>query len=193
MKRYKLVKTNSYKVGMNEVQGLKAAMLSAMKPVVELIQGKAYWTDKNNLLNEAEYTSRDGFIAHSHNCGGIQLDLIVPKCEEYEFSFLDFGECDDSECECRDPNGSGECGYDTEGHLDAFLRVWLKFEGVNPDNDKLQFYITVHGGNGDAPYFRTKYSNDYFEASFEVASVAEFKKIAPKHLNKVLKLIGGGK
>jgi hypothetical protein len=173
----------SYKIGVDEIEGLKAAMIEVMKPVQASIKRRTYWSDVE--LEEAEYKSRDGFIPHSHNCGGIQLDEVIPKCEESNFDFLEFGECDDEEC-----NHEQECGYESEGHLDAKLRIWLKFEGYDEETGELSFWLYCGGGNGDAPYFRTQYETDIFEASFTCKSVAGLKRAAAKHVNALLKVIG---
>lgn len=166
----------SYKIGVDEIEGLKEAMLEAFKPVSDLIQEKVYWND--SLLSDAEYKSRDGFIPHSHNLGGIILGVIVPVCERYEFEFMEFGDCEYcgmNKC------GESECASESEGHLDAYLRIWFKLESVSDDGE-MSFYINASGGNGDAPYFRTQYLADIFEASFSCKSVAGLKRAASKHI-----------
>jgi hypothetical protein len=163
----------SYKVGVDEVKGLKAAMLEAMQPIKSFLADRMYWTDDGPKLREAEYKSRDGFIAHSHNCGGIQIFEVIPDCEQYDFSFLEFGECDTPD-ECAD-----ECLCSCEGHLDASLQVFLKFEGIDSETGELGFYLILHGGNNDAPYFRS--STNIFETEFTASSVADFKnKVRPR-------------
>lgn len=177
---------NSYKLGMQEIIGLEFAMREVFKPVQELIAESAYWTDSDSLVDTVEYKSRDGFIANKHNCGGLQIRIVVPKCEEYDWSFLNFGECDD----CK-PGDNGQCGYngqeclsESEGHLDAALRIWFKFEGI--EGDELKFMLYVGGGNGDAPYFRSHAETDIFEAEFTCKSVAGLKRAASKHIKALL-------
>lgn len=189
MKQIKLTPDakNSYKIGIDEIVGLKDAMLSVMRPVQAVIKNKIYWSDVN--LETAEYRRRDGFIPHSHNCGGIQITEVIPKCEESSFDFLTFGECDlyndpDYADSCG-PNGSG-CQCDNEGHLSAKLAVFLKFEGID-DTGALNFYLILHGGNQDAPYFRT--STDVFEAEFSCKSVAGLNRAASKHIAKLINIL----
>lgn len=192
---------NSYKLGMNEVVGLKQAMAETLKPVVDSIVDKVYWTSAEHIVKDAEYKSRDGFIANSDNRGGIMIDLVIPSCERYDFGYLEFGECDGCNKDCTVCRGSiddpkneeysgGECGSEVEGHLDARLRIWFKFEGINDDGE-LEFYINGCGGNGDAPYFRIKNLPDFFEASFACKSVAGIKRAAAKHIKKLLKIVEG--
>ncbi len=180
---------HSYKIGVDEIEGLKAAMTEVMRPIQAAIKSKIYWSDVS--LDDAEYKSRDGFIPHSHNCGGIRITEIIPKCEESSFDFLEFGECeyyDDPEfADSCGPNGSG-CTCDDENHLSAKLAVWLKFEGLD-DDGTLKFYLILHGGNNDAPYFRQ--SKDIFGAEFTCKSVKGLKRAAAKHVKKLVKIIGG--
>lgn len=185
----------SYKIGMKEVEGLEAAIRLAFKPVENLIRDKAYWS--SDFLRQVEYKSRDGFIPHSHNCGGLEIGLVVPKCEEYEFNFLEFGECEDCGDAEKYPEGDHQCGYegiecasDSDGHLDAYLKIWFKFEGINEDGE-LEFYINACGGNGDAPYFRVQHLSDIFEASFTCKSVAGLNRAASKHIKALVKVLGG--
>jgi len=190
----KIEQGSSYKVGMDEIPGLEAAMREAFKPVVEHLQDLAYWNRETDA-EKSEYKRRDGFIPHSHNCGGLEWSTVVPSCVKYEFDFLEFGECD--ECGKADeyPEGDHQCGYkgfecayESEGHLDAKLRVWFKFEGL--EDGTLKFYLYAGGGNGDAPYFRTKYETDLFEASFEAKSLAGIQRTASKHIKALLKVLG---
>lgn len=178
---------NSYKIGVNEIVGLRQAMIEVMTPIRNALKEHIYWSDVR--LTDAEYKSRDGFIPHSHNCGGIQITEFIPKCEEYDFGYLTFGECeyaDDPEfADSCGPNGRG-CECDSENNLSAKLAVWLKFEGIQGDGS-LSFYLILHGGNNDAPYFRT--SNDVFDAEFSCKSVAGLKKAAAKHIKKLLEVI----
>jgi hypothetical protein len=172
------------KVGINEVKGLKDVLKSLMAPVQTHIKNHIYWSDVD--LTESEYTSRDGFIPHSHNCGGIEISEVIPKCEQYEFGFLEFGECDPEYCECHKPDPNGECALDIDGHNDAKLRVWLKFEGIN-EQDEMEFYLYMGGGNGDAPYFRVNAEATIFEAQFTAKTLSELKRVGAKHINNLIK------
>lgn len=193
--KMRILKTNSYKIGINEVLGLKNRMFKILKPVQKAIKDKAYWNSVS--IEESEYLRRDGFIPHSHNCGGLEIQLVVPKCEEYDFGFLEFGECDICGTpECVDKNGESiQCGYEGEecasecdGHLDAKLRVWFKFEGI--ENGKMNFYLYMGGGNGDAPYFRVRSETTIFEAEFSAKTLAELEQKSKRHIKKLLKTIG---
>lgn len=187
---------NSYKLGMNEVLGLRNAISEAFSPLCNAIKDKAYWSSV--ALEDVEYMDRDGFIPHSHNCGGLRINLVIPKCESYEFDFLEFGECD----ECGDtekyPEGDHRCGYEgqecayeSEGHLDAALRIWFKFEGYDKETGDLNFYLVMSGGNRDAPYFREQHLATIFEASFSCKSVEGLKRAAAPHIKKLLKAVQG--
>jgi hypothetical protein len=195
---YKLTKDahKSYKIGVDEIEGLKAEMYSVIKPIQVAIKDQTYWNDCE--FKDSGYKSRDGFIPHSHNGGGPQLRIVVPKSEESSFGFVGFGDCDECGNETEYPEGDHQCGYngvecgnETEGHLDASLRVWFKFEGIDTETGTLNFYLVVAGGNGDAPYFRTNYEEIYFESEFSCKSVKGLKKAASKHIKAVLKLIEG--
>lgn len=178
---------NSYKIGMEEIEGLERAMRSAFQPIVDSIADRVYWYDKDSLVSRAEYKSRDGFIPYADNHGGLELNAVIPKCEEYDFSFLEFGECDDKECKCHKEGSNGSCSYEDEGHFDSKLRIFFKFEGI--EDDKLKFYLVMSGGNNDAPYYREKYMPTLLEASFESSSLFGIKRAADKHVNKLLKII----
>lgn len=191
MSKIKILDTDSYITGMDEIAGLREAIEKVLNPVKDIFQSHVYWDDLK--YTDREYKPREGFIPYSHNKGGLELTLHVPKCEEYNFDFLDFGTCDGCfqdgpEC-CADHGG--ECLYDMDGHLDAFLRVALKFEGLH--EGELKFYIFVEGGNNDAPYFRSKYLPTLFEAEFTAKSVRGVPAVASKHVKKILKLIKGKK
>lgn len=194
----KSIKVNmggSYKLGMNEVEGLREAIAESFKPVRDALREKVYWGDQLKFEN-VEYKSRDGFIPYSHNCGGLAIDLIIPKCEEYSFGFIEFGECDgcsdDNESctgdDSKYPEYSGQCRYESEGYLDARLRIWFKFEGINEDGE-LEFYLNASGGNYDAPYFRS--IPTVFEASFTCKSVKGLKRAAAKHVKALVAMIEG--
>lgn len=173
---------HSYKIGLDEIQDLKSTMLDLMKPVKSALKDKIYWSEVD--LNEAEYKSRDGFIPHSHNCGGIQIHEVIPKCEEYDFGYLEFGECDTPD-ECQD-----ECLCEAEGHLDAALKIFFKFEGYDPKTGELSFYLILHGGNDDAPYFRK--SQDIYEAEFTARSLDDLRRQASKPIGDLIRLINAG-
>jgi hypothetical protein len=195
MKTKLIIDNRSYKIGLDEVGGLKTAMSEVMSSVQEHIKQNIYWNDVE--LIDAEYKSRDGFIANTSNCGGLYISVVIPKCESYEFDYLSFGECD----ECinsteLDKHGSPkQCGFDgqecaseSEGHLDAHLKVWLKFEGIDEDG-LMSFYLVLSGGNGDAPYFREKYQPTLFETEFTAKSIAGFKRQAAIAIKKLLKVM----
>lgn len=189
---FEIINTGSYKIGMNEIKGLETAIREVLTPVRDALKDKIYWDDLE--MEQVEYKSRDGFIAHSHNCGGIEFSAILPSCESYNFNFVEFGECDECGNEETYPEGDHqcgyegqECGYESEGHLDAFFRVRLKFEGIS-DEGSLKFYLFAEGGNNDAPYFRSVPT--VFESEFECKSIAGLKKAAAKSIKGLLKLIG---
>lgn len=183
------------KVGLNEVEGLTEVLTQALAPIETKLRESIYWHDKTTMIEPVEYKSRDGFIPHSHNCGGLAIDLVLPKCEEYEFGFLEFGECDECGTEALGLDRYGapkQCGYngdecasESNGHLDAHLRIWLKFEGIDADG-LMEFYLVMSGGNGDAPYFREKYQPVLFETSFTAKSLAGVKRQASIAVKKLL-------
>ncbi len=185
------------KTGINEVEGLKEVLLKSMAPMLAFVKDKTYWNDDLEL-SESEYKSRDGFIPYRENCGGIELTCIIPKCEEYDWSFLEFGECD----QCGTPDlgldrhglpkqcgyNGDSCGCESDGHLDAKFRVWLKFEGL--DDGVMSFYLYCGGGNGDAPYFRVKAETTVFEESFQGKTLKQVQAQAVKAVKKLLKQLG---
>ncbi len=174
---------SSYKIGVDEIEGLSATLAQVMRPIQEAIKAKVYWNDCD--LEDAEYKSRDGFIASSENLGGPQLHLVIPKCEEYEFSFLEFGECDGVDCDHEQ-----ECMAECDGHFDASLRVWLKLESLDEETGEMSFWLYMGGGNGDAPYFRHKHETTLFEAEFTAKTLAGIKLAARKPINDLLKVLG---
>ncbi len=181
------------KVTIDQLPGLEQALHDALMPLAAILRDKAYWAP--DLKPEAtEYRSRDGFIPFSHNCGGMELRLHVPLCEQYEFSFLEFGECDECGQDTVDgiPQQCGykgqECASESEDHLDAYMRIWLKFEGLDSDG-LLNFYLVMEGGNGDAPYFRSKYLPTLFEASFTCRTLKGFKRASAKALRDLAKVV----
>lgn len=175
------------KVGIDEIQGLKQAMKVLMKPIQDILKQNIYWHEVE--LTEAEYNSRDGFIPHSDNCGGIQIREHIPQCEQYEFDYLEFGQWDGEHYCGDDKSNSCNCMYDDDGGYDAYLSIWFKFEGYDTTTKELSFYLVMSGGNNDAPYFREQYLPTLFEASFTCKSVFELKRIATKHINKLIKVI----
>lgn len=184
----------SYKIGVDEIDGLKTALIETFTPIKNTLKDSIDWSDLE--LDEIEYKRRDGFIPHSHNCGGVELSVIIPLCEKYHFKHLvEFGECD--ECGNAEvyPEGDHQCGYrgqecaaESDGHLDAFFRVRLKFEGIQEDGS-LQFYLFAEGGNHDAPYFRN--TPTVFEAEFSCKSVAGVKRASAKSVAALIKKVKG--
>jgi hypothetical protein len=153
-------------------------MRELMEPVRRALKEHIYYSDVD--LESAEYKSRDGFSAHAHNCGGVCINEIIPKCEEYDFSYLKFGEYNCAESGCDE----SECLCDQDGALDAALKIWFKFEGNG------EFYIILHGGNDDAPYFRK--SQDIYEADFEAHSLDELRRKAAGPIGDLIRLIRRG-
>jgi hypothetical protein len=189
MEAFKIKNTGSYKVGLNEIEGLEQTIHSLMVPIQRILKSKIYWTSKIDL-SSVEYKSRDGFIAHSHNCGGLKIQLVIPKTEESEFEFLEFGECDHEDC--PDYEETGECVSEDAGHLDAALNIWFKFEGLDEETGNAQFYIAVFGGNGDAPYFRTKYMTDIYEYEFNASDLNDLQKKAQKPIQDIINILKRG-
>lgn len=191
MSQIKVAMGGSYKLGIDGVVGLKTAMLQVFKPVAAHLNELDYWSgDGWFKITLSEYKSRDGFIAYAHNCGGLEIRSVIPKCSENDFDFLEFGEYS------KRKNGVSDNEYDQicyseeyDGHLDASLRVWFKFEGL--EYGRLKFYLYAGGGNGDAPYFRSKGETDLFEASFECKSLAGLKRAAAPHIKALIKSLGG--
>jgi hypothetical protein len=181
-----LIDTGSYKTGMFEVEGLNEALFELVQPLNTALKSKMYWQDDEQLFSPVEYECRDGFIPHSDNCGGLQFHGTIPECEKYDFDFISFGEHDN---DCKIGENECSCGTD-ESLLDAALRIWIKFEGIQ-DDGTLHFYLVCAGGNGDAPYFRTRSEETYFEASFSTKSVDDVVRVGSTHVSKLLKLIGG--
>jgi hypothetical protein len=175
------------KIGMNEVQGLRDVLADLLEPIRDVLADTCYWTGVT--LNDTEYQSRDGFIPHSHNCGGLDISLVIPKCESYNFDFLKFGEYEHDETLSDSENEENEDAENNEGHNDASLRIWFKFEGINEENE-MQFYLYAGGGNNDAPYFRHKYGKTIFESSFKAKTLSELKKIGAKEIKKLSKMMG---
>jgi len=177
---------NNIKTGVDEIEGLSQSLNKLMAPLTQAIKDKIYWND-DLAPTPIEYKARDGFIPYSHNLGGLQLQTVIPHCEQYEFGFLDFGQCD----ECGDIQcgyGGMECGAESEGHLDANLRIWIKFEGIQNDGS-LQFYFMIGGGNGDAPYFRVQHEATIFEETLNVKSIEDLMRRGPAVVRKMLKVL----
>lgn len=194
----KLKIKDSYKIGIDEIEGLEAAMTELLGPVLRNLHGSVYW-DSELQIEPTEYKARDGFMPYSSNCGGVQIQCFVPQSESHNFKFLEFGECEACEelaqkNELNSHNEIAQCGYDgqecssySEGHLDAKLRVWLKFEGLT--DGLMKFYLYCGGGNGDAPYFRMSGEKTVFESDFSVKTLAELKRIGKKQVKKLLEVI----
>lgn len=182
----------SYKVGVDEIVGLKAELRNAIKPLVAALKSEVYWMNEIPV-ESIEYKSRGGFIPHSHNHGGVEINLVIPKCEGYKFPALEFGECEGCNDDCTkctrfDENSSGECVSENEGHLDARLRIIILFEGIN-ENDELEFYVNVCGGNGDAPYFRIQHLGDLYNGEFKASTVGDVVKKSKRCVNAAIKSI----
>lgn len=180
MENIKVNMNGSYKLGLDEVEGLNDALSEALNPLTEALNKLCYWTTIEP--EKTEYKRRDGFIPHAHNCGGLLLFVIVPKCEEYDFSFLDFNEyesiCEDGRC--------GECDCCNPEHLALAFRVWLKFEGL--DDGTMSFYLYA-SQNDEAPYFRNNYETDLFEKEFESQSLEETKLKASHAVRELMKTL----
>jgi len=155
-----------------------------MSPVVDRIKSGMYWSDVK--LGQSEYTSRDGFWASPSNCGGPEIFEVVPDCEQHNFGFLEFGETE-REPGMSDEEYESQCQIDSdEGHNDAALRVWFKFEGLQEDGN-MSFYLVLSGGNGDAPYFRIKHQATIFECDFQAKTLKGVKSKGTKAIQKLLK------
>lgn len=177
---FNVLKHNSYKIGMNEIEGMEKVLRDALEPVRQEFADRIYWGSVG--IESTEYKSRDGFIPHSHNCGGVQIMEIIPECESLDWGFLEFGECD-GEC----PPDAG-CQCDDEGHLSAKVRVWLKYEGQDVDGSHA-FYLYMGGGNGDAPYFRTSYESTLFARTFKANDLQSLEREASAVVAELLKFI----
>ena len=177
----------SYKVGMSEVVGLEASIVKCLAPLKAVINKKLWWTKPE--FDKAEYLHRDGFIPHSHNCGGLQFNATIPKCEEYKFAKLEFGEVTDddlADCKTDAEREEMEQSYNDEGHLDCHLSIWFKFEGFN-DNGEMMFYLVASAGNNDAPYFRT--IPTIFEDSFTCKTLKQLEYLGKKKVEKMIKKV----
>lgn len=181
-----IIDRSGYKVGLNEIDGLEAILRKSVEPIIEFVADKAYWTKPE--FDTSEYKSRDGFIPYSHNCGGLELTIIVPSFESYSWGFLGFGECDECDGESQCGYHGQECASESGGHLDAKFRVWLKFEGLD-DDGTLRFYLYCGGGNGDAPYFRTKAERTLFETEFSSKTLAGAERNAKRAVKSLLSLL----
>lgn len=184
------------KEGFHELRGLSKAMTDVLKPLSEHLESALYWKDAP-AFEPSEYKARDGFMPFSSNHGGLECVAVIPSCERYDWDFLEFGECDEcgsAELGLNRYGSPKQCGYngdecsaESEGHLDAKLRIWFKFEGVN-DKGEMEFYLYMGGGNGDAPYFRNEPT--IFEASFKARTLRELRERAKKHVAKLMKVMG---
>lgn len=180
-----LVDQSSYKIGVDEISGIKDVLTELLEPVRAAIQENVYWSKVE--LSDAPYKWRDGFIPHSHNCGGIKIFEVIPKCEECNFEYLEFGEWDGTHCCDGSDIDNCDCAHDVDGHYDAALEIWLKFEGFD-DKGNMQFYLVMSGGNHDAPYFRN--TPTVFESEFKAKTLEQLKTVGKKHVQKLLKAMG---
>lgn len=178
------------KVTIDKVEGLAKVLEGLMAPVRDHLAEHVYWNDLK--VTPSEYQSRDGFIPYASNCGGFELEFVVPKCEEHNFQFLDFGQCEDCGSEAHGGEmcgyGGQECCSECEGHLNAKLRVWLKFEGQDAGGT-LRFYLYAGGGNGDAPYFRTEHEATLFEREFTAKTLAGVRRQGTAAVRALLEVL----
>lgn len=180
------------KVGMDETPGMRKALEAVLGPVKDALNDKVYWD--NIKFEDREYKRRDGFIPYARNHGGLELSLHVPQCESHDWDhFLGFGECND----CSDDGthcvaeAGDDCRYENDGHLDAFLRTAICYEGI--ERGRMKFYLYLEGGNNDAPYFRSEHLPTLFETEFSTKGVFDIQRAAAPHIKKLLKLIKGKK
>lgn len=179
--KMKIIKEYPFsKVGLDEVKGLENAMRSALKPIQKHLEEKMYWA-RPLELSKSEYKGRDGFIPYSSNCGGLEISEHLPKCESYNFPFIDFGEC-------WEPESGDMENHECDEHCDAHMRIWFKFEGI--EAGKMKFYLYLGGGNEDAPYFRTKYEPTIFETEFSARNLTELKTKGKAAVKTLLKAMG---
>lgn len=172
------------KVGVNEVKGLREELIKVVEPIQDILRDKAYW-DKYMIFEDSEYISRDGFIPHSDNHGGLEIGLHVPECEKYDFDFMGFGEWDGEHyCDKTDTENC-ECPFGSDGEYDAYMRIWLKFEGIQ--DGFMHFYLVMSGGNDDVPYFKS--IPTLFEAEFKCKTLSQISKVSKVHINKLVKMI----
>lgn len=182
--KHQIIEGRHLTVGIDEVVGLKDEMRSVFKKITNELNGRIYW---GTLVHESEYKRRDGFIPHSHNNGGLEISEVIPKCEEHEFDFLEFGDYDCKGNSCP----KDECNCNNDGELDSHLRIWFKFEGIDQETQALKFYLYMGGGNNDAPYYRSKYEPTIFEAEFEAKSVKGLSRAASSHVKSLIKVLSG--
>jgi hypothetical protein len=175
---------NSYKIGTHEVVGLEDAMQNIMSPIAEILRDKMYWNETLEF-KAVEYKSRDGFIANQLNCGGIAIFEVIPEYEQYKFNFLEFGEATHDASLSDEENDSVRESELGDGHLDAALRIWFKFEGLS--DGLMHFAIFVQGGNGDAPYFRRL--DDIYEGEFSCKTLTDIQRASAKHVKAIMKIL----
>lgn len=186
---------SNQKITIDQVKGLLPIMRSLVEPIEKLLSDRIYWTDCK--FEESEYKSRGGFIPYSSNCGGLEFVTVIPASERHGFErVLEFGECEDCDKEFNKDGDPLQCGYkgmecydENEGHLDAKLRIWFKFEGVS--DGKLNFYLYLGGGNHDAPYFRNEPT--IFEASFIAKTVKGVTRAAYPHIKALIEKLRDAK
>lgn len=185
---------NSYKIGMNEVVGLRDAMIKALKPLQVALQDAQSWGSAEDWfpMDDAEYKSRDGFIPHSHNLGGIQINQVIPECGQCDFTKLDFPEYSPSSDDLTEAEQDAERESESgDGLLDSHLRIWLKLEAVDQLSDGnclMKFYL-VASTCDEAPYFRHRTSRDLFESEFQASSIEAFKRKAAANVKRCIKAV----
>lgn len=184
----KLLKNATRYDHIDEIKGLESTMLELVKKAAKPLKDKLYWIDDlDSRVEISEHRSRDGFIPYSNNKGGAELSLILPYSGQYEFDFIEFGE-HDSNCLLNTLDSDCTCG-EQDGLLDAKLRIWLKYEGLDDMTKKPSFWFYIGGGNSDAPYFRPASENTIFETELTATSIPELKRKMNKLILKTNKLL----
>lgn len=187
----KIAQGDSYKIGLDEVVGLKLVLTSLMKPLQAALNEQQSWGSHDWFqITEAEYKSRDGFIPYNSNCGGLMIESVVPDWGQYDFQCLAWPEFTPSSESLTEEEQDEERQSDSDGgQLDSYLRIFLKFEGFNEKTGAIQFYLNASTCD-EAPYFRLKYSKDLFESSFEAKTLVELHTKGKKHIAKLIKRLG---
>lgn len=111
------------------------------------------WNDGNTTIEEFEYRSRDGFSAHDHNRGGVDLinitsvAYLIGSGEHFGLAVEDYVSKQDN------PNATEEelfdiaWEYNSGEYDDVAYRVRVMYTG----NNTVEIFI---GYDTDAPYFR---------------------------------------
>jgi hypothetical protein len=190
MNTLKIDQGNSYKIGLDEIVGLKDVLNEVIKPLVDHLNEQQSWTSPDWFQVEcAEYKSRDGFIPHSDNLGGLVVAAIIPECGQGDFPMCSFPEFEPSSDNLTDEEIDAERESDgANGYLDSYLRIFLKLESIDPETGEMKFYINACTCD-EAPYFRLKYSSDLFESEFTVTSFKQLRTVGAKHINKLIKVL----